>query len=70
MVQLRHVLSETVTLSGDQNEVFESLVDFQRLLSWDPTVKRFFPSSFSTFDFNNNNNNEICIAPFTKYARR
>ena len=32
MVQLRHVLSEIVTLSGDQNEVYESLVDFQRLI--------------------------------------
>ena len=42
-------LSEIVTLSGDQNEVFESLVDFQRLISWNPTVKRLF--SFSTFDF-------------------
>ena len=42
-------LSEIVTLSGDQNEVFESLVDFQRLISWNPTVKRF--CSFSTFDF-------------------
>ena len=42
-------LSEIVTLSGDQNEVFESLVDFQRLISWNPTVKRFV--SFSTFDF-------------------
>ena len=41
--------SEIVTLSGDQNEVFESLVDFQRLISWNPTVKRFF--CFSTFDF-------------------
>ena len=26
-------LSEIVTLSGDQNEVFESAVDFQRLIS-------------------------------------
>ena len=42
MVQLRHVLSQNVTLSSDQNEVFESLVDFQRLISWNPTVKRFF----------------------------
>ena len=49
MVQLRHGLSEIVTLSSDQNEVFESLVDFQQLISWNPTVKRFF--SFSTFDF-------------------
>ena len=43
-------LSEIVTLSGDQNEVFESLVDFQLLITWNPTVKRIF--SFSTFDFN------------------
>ena len=52
-------LSQIVTLSGDQNEVFESeinidlrfesLVDFQRLISWNPRVKRIF--SFSTFDF-------------------
>ena len=28
MVLLRHVLSEIVTLSDDQNEVFEFLVDF------------------------------------------
>ena len=53
MVQLmRHVLSETVWdchFSRDQNEVFEYLVDFQRPISWNPTVKRFF--SFSTFDF-------------------
>ena len=48
MVQLRHVLSEIVTLSGDKNEVFESLVDFQRLISWNPTVKRIF---FSTLTF-------------------
>ena len=43
MVQLRHVLS------GDQNEVFESLVDFQRLISWNPTVKRFFLFQHLTF---------------------
>ena len=36
-------------MSGDQNEVFESLVDFQRLISWNPTAKRIF--TFSTFDF-------------------
>ena len=35
-------LSEIVTLSGDQNEVFESLVDFQRLISWNPTVQKIF----------------------------
>ena len=32
-------LSEIVTLSGDQNEVFESLVDFQRLISWNPSIE-------------------------------
>ena len=36
------VLPETVTLSGDQNEVFESQVDFERLISWNPTGKSFF----------------------------
>ena len=42
MVQLRHVLSQIFTLSGDQNEVFESLVNFQRLISWNPAVNFFF----------------------------
>ena len=35
-------LSEIVTLSGDQKEVVESLVDFQQLILWNPTVKIFF----------------------------
>ena len=45
--------SQIVTLSGDQHEVFESLVLqslLQRPISGNPTVKRSF--SFSTFDFN------------------
>ena len=42
MFLLRHVLSELVTLSGDQNEVFESLLDFQRFISWNSTVKGIF----------------------------
>ena len=33
-------LSEIVTLSGDQSEVFESPVDFQWLISWNLMVKR------------------------------
>ena len=42
-------LSEIVTLSGDQNEVFESLVDFQRLISWNPAIKRLFLFQHLTF---------------------
>ena len=48
VVQLRHVVSEIITLSGSQNEVFESWLSTANFM--ESNVKRFF-FSFSVFDF-------------------